>query len=109
MELYDVIYGLCQNAKVASRELANASGKDRNRILNTMASKIRESYEEIIEANKIDLANARDNGINDAMLDRLILSKDRIYAISDAIDFVASLADPIGTGELFTRPNGLEI
>ncbi|MBO5440803.1 MAG: glutamate-5-semialdehyde dehydrogenase [Clostridia bacterium] len=109
MELYDVIYGLCQNAKVASRELANASGKDRNRILNTMASKIRESYEEIIEANKIDLANARDNGIKDAMLDRLMLSKDRIYAISDAIDFVASLADPIGTGELFTRPNGLEI
>ncbi|MBO5356243.1 MAG: glutamate-5-semialdehyde dehydrogenase [Clostridia bacterium] len=109
MELYDVIYGLCQNAKVASRELANASGKDRNRILNTMASKIRESYEEIIEANKIDLANARDNGIKDAMLDRLMLNKDRIYAISDAIDFVASLADPIGTGELFTRPNGLEI
>lgn len=109
MELYDVIWGLCQNARVASRSLANASGKDRNKILNTMAEKIRLSYEEIIEANKIDLANAKENGIKDAMLDRLMLNKDRIYAISDAIDFVAGLSDPIGTGELFTRPNGLEI
>jgi len=109
MELYDVIWGICQNARAASRGLANASGKDRNKILNTMAEKIRLSYEEIIEANKIDLENAKENGIKDAMLDRLMLNKDRIYAISDAIDFVAGLADPIGTGELFTRPNGLEI
>lgn len=109
MELYDVIWGICQNARAASRGLANASGKDRNKILNTMAEKIRLSYEEIIEANKIDLASAKENGIKDAMLDRLMLNKDRIYAISDAIDFVAGLSDPIGTGELFTRPNGLEI
>ena len=109
MELYDVIWKLCQNAKVASRQLSCSSGKDRNRILNVMASKIRASYEEIIEANKIDIAYAKENGIKDAMLDRLMLNKDRIYAIGDAIDFVAGLSDPIGTGELFTRPNGLEI
>ena len=109
MELYDVIANICKNAKIASRSLANASGKDRNRILNTMADKIRASYEAIIEANKIDLANAKENGIKDAMLDRLMLNKDRIDAISDAINFVAGLSDPIGTGELFTRPNGLEI
>ena len=109
MELYDVIWDICQKARVASRELANASGKDRNKILNVMADKIRASYEEIIEANRIDLARAKENGIKDAMLDRLMLNKDRIFAIGDAIDFVASLSDPIGTGELFTRPNGLEI
>jgi glutamate-5-semialdehyde dehydrogenase len=38
-----------------------------------------------------------------------MLNKDRIYAISDAICYVAGLNDPIGTGEIFTRPNGLEI
>ena len=109
MELYEEILNICRGARVASRALANASGKDRNTILLTMAEKIRASYEEIIEANKIDLANAKENGIKEAMLDRLMLNKDRIYAISDAIVFVAGLNDPIGTGEIFTRPNGLEI
>ncbi|MBQ4511161.1 MAG: aldehyde dehydrogenase family protein, partial [Clostridia bacterium] len=109
MELYDTILNICKNARIASRSLANASGKDRNKILLTMAEKIRVSYEAIIEANKIDLASAKENGIKEAMLDRLMLNKDRIYQISDAIDFVAGLGDPIGTGEIFTRPNGLEI
>ena len=109
MELYDTILNICKNARIASRSLANASGKDRNKILLTMAEKIRASYEAIIEANKIDLESAKENGIKEAMLDRLMLNKDRIYQISDAIDFVAGLGDPIGTGEIFTRPNGLEI
>ena len=109
MELYDKINEICQKARIASRSLANASGKDRNKILLTMAEKIRASYEEIIEANKIDIANAKENGIKEAMIDRLMLNKDRIYAISDAIIFVAGLGDPIGVGEIFTRPNGLEI
>lgn len=109
MELYDNIYEICQKARVASRSLANASGKDRNGILLSMAEKIRASYEEIIEANRVDLQNAKENGIKESMIDRLMLNKDRIYAISDAIVFVAGLGDPIGTGEIFTRPNGLEI
>ena len=109
MELYDKINEICQKARIASRSLANASGKDRNKILLTMAEKIRASYEEIIEANKVDIANAKENGIKEAMIDRLMLNKDRIYAISDAIIFVAGLGDPIGVGEIFTRPNGLEI
>ncbi len=109
MELYDVIFNACKNARSASLSLANASGKDRNKILNAMAEKIRLSFEEIIEANKIDLEKAAENGVKDAMLDRLMLNKDRVFAISDAIGFVAGLGDPIGTGALFTRPNGLEI
>ena len=46
-----------------------------------MAEKIRASYEEIIEANKVDIANAKENGIKEAMIDRLMLNKDRICAI----------------------------
>ena len=94
MELYDVIYNICQGARNASRSLANASGKDRNKILLCMAEKIRNAYEEIIKANKMDLANAKENGIKDAMLDRLMLNKDRIYAISDAICYVAGPSIP---------------
>ena len=109
MDLFETISAICKNAKEASLSLANASGADRNKILVAMANEIRGGYEEIIKANKIDLENAKENGIKEAMLDRLMLNEARINAISDAILFVASLADPIGTGEVFTRPNGLNI
>lgn len=109
MELFDIISQICQNAREASLSLANASGADRNKILVTMANEIRGGYAEIIQANAIDLENAKANGIKDAMLDRLMLNEARINAIADAILFVASLPDPIGTGEVFTRPNGLNI
>lgn len=109
MELFDKISKICADARVASFSLAGASGKDRNNILVAMANALRDSYEEIISANKIDLENAKANGIKDSMLDRLMLNKDRIDAIADAIIHVTMLEDPLGKGKLFTRPNGLEI
>ena len=109
MELFNKINEICQNAREASLVLANTSGKVRNDLLLAMAKKIKEGYLDIIKANEIDLKNAKENGIKDAMLDRLMLNEARINAIADAITFVASLPDPIGTGEVFTRPNGLNI
>ena len=109
MELIDKISQICKDARNASLSLANASGADRNKILVAMANEIRGGCAEIIKANAIDLENAKNNGIKDAMLDRLMLNEGRVNAISDAILFVASLSDPIGTGEVFTRPNGLNI
>ena len=59
MELFDKISKICADARVASFSLAGASGKDRNNILVAMANALRDSYEEIISANKIDLENAK--------------------------------------------------
>lgn len=109
MELFDKISKICADARTASFSLAGASGKDRNNILMAMASALRNSYEEIVESNKIDLENAKANGIKDSMLDRLMLNKDRIDAIADAIIHITMLDDPLGKGKIFTRPNGLEI
>ncbi len=109
MELFDTIKLICDNARLASRALALTCGNERNKILLCMAKKLSESYEEIISANKLDMENAKANGIKDAMLDRLMLNKERIEKIADAIVDIAKLPDPIGTGELFLRPNGLEI
>ncbi len=109
MELFDKISKICSDARVASFALSQASGKDRNNILVAMANALKESYEEIIEANSLDLENAKANGIKDSMLDRLMLNKDRIDAIADAIIHITMLEDPLGKGKLFTRPNGLEI
>lgn len=109
MELYDTIKSICDSARVASRTLALASGNERNKILILMAERLLNASEEIVKANQLDMENARANGISDAMLDRLMLNKERIEKISSAIVDIAKLPDPIGMGELFVRPNGLEI
>ena len=107
--LFEKIKALCQGAKNASYQLSTLSGGERNNLLKKMAEKILLAKDRIIEANALDLENARANGIKDAMLDRLMLNEARIEGIADAILHVASLPDPLGTGECYTRPNGLKI
>ena len=109
MELYDEILLLAQRTKDASLKIGLASEDERNKLLTEIASDIRNGADEIIEANKIDLSNARANGISDAMLDRLALNESRIDAISDAILEIVKLPDPLKKCEISTRPNGLLI
>lgn len=109
MEIYDEIKALCQGAKEASYSLATKSTLERNNALLKIAQALRDNCAKIIEENKIDLAKAKDNGISDAMLDRLMLNEQRVEGLATAIEHVVSLPDPIGTGNTFTRPNGLKI
>lgn len=99
-----------QLAKSASYKLANISTVVKNNALSAIAEALVERAEEIIKANKEDLANAKNNGISDAMLDRLTLTKERIDGIADGVRQVAALNDPIGeTIKMWKRPNGLNI
>ena len=109
MELQENIKALCISAKEASLSLSMSTGEERNSLLTQISNDIRNNYEAIIEANKIDLQNAKDNGISDAMLDRLMLNKARIDGISDAILQIVNLPDPLDERIEFTRPNGLLI
>lgn len=109
MELFETIKQLCQGARRASYSIALASESERNELLKKIAEDIKTNCDSIIEANAIDLKNAKENGISDAMLDRLMLNKDRIYAISDAIIQIVNLPDPLNDSVHFTRPNGLKI
>ncbi|MBQ8145964.1 MAG: glutamate-5-semialdehyde dehydrogenase [Clostridia bacterium] len=109
MELYNEIKELCQGAKTASYSLGKKSTSERNNALVKIAEAISLGSDEIIKANDIDLKNAKDNGIAQAMLDRLMLNEARVKSLSDAILHVVSLPDPIGAGNTFTRPNGLKI
>ncbi len=109
MELFEQIKGICERARVASRSLAKLSGSERNAILYRIANDLRFGASDILAANDIDIENAKANGISEAMLDRLTLSGARIDDIANAIIKIAELPDPIGAGEIFTRPNGLEI
>ena len=109
MSVFENVKELCIKAREASRSLATKSGKERNGVLLAIADALKNNKAEIIEANKIDIENAKSSGMKESMQDRLMLNEGRIEDIAKAIVKIADLSDPIGTGEIFTRPNGLEI
>jgi glutamate-5-semialdehyde dehydrogenase len=75
-----------------------------------MASAIDSEIPAIVAANALDMAQARAEAANDAFLDRLRLDEGRIRAISEAIQGIAALPDPVGrVSARFERPNGLII
>ena len=75
-----------------------------------MAAALRADQDAIITANDKDLANGRDMGLSDSMLDRLALDLVRIEGIAAGIEAIADLPDPVGeTMDQWDRPNGLNI
>ena len=100
---------ICTDAKIAAGELYGADGMRKNAALNAIADALSASKKAILEANALDIAAAGENGVPKVMIDRLKLTEERIDDIAAAVRELTALADPIGTGERWTRPNGLEI
>lgn len=99
-----------QKAKNASKQLSVASSEAKNKALEAMAQALTENAETIIAENKKDLTAGKENGLSDAMLDRLMLDNDRIVKIASAIREIIALDDPVGKTISGTkRPNGLII
>ncbi len=100
---------MSNRAKKASAILGSADTETRNKALKAMANALKERADEIIKANQIDIENAKNNGISDAMLDRLTLTESRIFSISASVEKVIALPDPLANSEKWTRPNGIII
>lgn len=96
-------------ARKAGTQLALLSSTQKNALLSCIADVLTEDADIILEANKKDIENAVQNGLSDAMIERLTLTKARIEGICGGINKVIALNDPIGNGCVTTRPNGLEI
>lgn len=97
-------------AKAAGRVLAVAGTARKNTALEAVARTLTERQGEWLQANAEDAAAAQEAGMRPAMLDRLLLTPDRIAGIVDGVRQVAALPDPIGTvTKMETRPNGLII
>ncbi len=110
MSAPDSMRAFAQRAKVASRVMASATTEQKNRALAGIAAALRARSATIVEANALDLADAKASGKNMAFLDRLLLDSARVEAMARAVEFIGSLEDPIGeVTESWRRPNGLEI
>ncbi|EAB6414898.1 glutamate-5-semialdehyde dehydrogenase [Salmonella enterica subsp. enterica] len=83
-------------AKAASYKLALLSSGEKNRVLEKIADELEAQMESILSANVQDVEQARDNGLSEAMLDRLTLTPARLKAIADDVRQVCNLADPVG-------------
>ncbi len=99
---------LGKRTKLASKRLPTLSTETKQNILLKMADNIMRASNEIISENLKDLAKAKERGLSKAMIDRLILTDNRIKAMADSLKEVAALEDPVGViTEEYTRPNGL--
>jgi len=99
-----------KEAKAASRKLAFLPAEIKNRALIGIAEAITAREDEILNANRIDYERAKTSGMNEAMLDRLLLSSSRLGAMAHDVKTVAALPDPVGEVlEMRALPNGLQI
>ena len=101
---------LGQNAVQASYGLARLSEQEKNKVLLHVADALVAQSKRILQGNEKDILAAKENGIREAMIDRLSLTKERIEGMAEGIRQIAALPDPVGEVlETFERPNGLQI
>ncbi len=106
---FDVVT-LCQAARQASRQLAQLSESEKNKLLLAMADGLIAATPQILAANAVDMENARTNNLASAMQDRLLLTEARLQQLAQAVRHIAALPDPVGQiRHLQPRPNGIQV
>jgi glutamate-5-semialdehyde dehydrogenase len=99
-----------QKARVVARELARIDATTRNRALEAMADALKSRSEFLLENNALDVADARARGTEESLVDRLLLTEDRIADIAAALRTLARQNDPLGTvTEGRTLYNGIRL
>src|SRR3954470_17889872 len=97
-------------AKEASLALAIANTDQKNAALHAIARRLLESADRILEANELDLANGRENGLSSGLIDRLTLTPARLDGLATAVLQIAALTDPIGEAVRGSAlPNGIKL
>ncbi len=99
-----------EQAKKSSRLISTLSGDIKNRVLNEMADALLEHCDYIISHNNKDMEAGKMNNLTADIMDRLLLTGDRVTAMSKAIKEIAALKDPVGrTLEGWVTEDGLNI
>ena len=102
------LYALGLAARKASRMVARLSTQDKNRVLINLAELLQTEQEGVLAANQQDYQEAKSNGLDESLLDRLLLTGERLNGTAAEVRRVAELPDPVGEViETATMPNGL--
>ncbi|MFC3704004.1 glutamate-5-semialdehyde dehydrogenase [Devosia honganensis] len=109
-DISGLMHELGRRARAAAGALAIASAERKHAALAGAAQAVDANRAAILDANGLDMANARDKGMSAAFQDRLLLDDARLDGIVDALRAIAELPDPVGTVIAeWDRPNGLHI
>lgn len=99
---------LLQEARAASAAMGRANSSVKNQALETIASELETNANLIIAANELDMARAQEDGVSQALQDRLRLDQARVASLAIALRKIAQLEDPIGESVRgMTLANGL--
>lgn len=105
-----IITELAREAKTAAKTLAVLDEAKKNAVLKDMAEAIRSNTQKIVNVNVKEVERAKQNNLDAAMVDRLILNESRIEDMAQGIETIISLDDPVGqTRSMGKRPNGIDI
>lgn len=101
---------LGQRARGAFRSVATASSDERSGALAAMARHLRADAAAILAANAMDVSRARARSLPESLIDRLLITPQRLEAMATGCEAVAAIPDPVGAVMAeWTRPNGLRI
>jgi len=110
MNVKEYMEGVGKAARAASREVAKASTGAKNTALLAMAKAVRERQAELLAANAADVEEAKANGLDAALIDRLTLTAKGVESMAQGLEQVAGLADPVGEiTDVKRRPTGIQV
>ena len=110
MDIKDYMRDLGIKAKAAGREISRAESGKKNQALLEIARALEANREQLRIENQKDLAVGKENGLDEAALDRLSLTPKAISAMIDGLTQVAALPDPVGEiTDLRFRPSGIQV
>jgi len=108
--LIDYMQDIGKRAKKAARVIANADTGKKNAALLAIAQEIETQQLAILKANELDMVAGAENGLDDALLDRLALNEERVQGMSEGLRQIAALTDPVGeVSQLNARPSGIKV
>ena len=84
------------NAQKASKVIARLSTEEKNTVLHDMSQELINNKDSILSSNKLDLENSKELNLSPALIDRLTLNEERILGMSNGLQKIIPLPDPVG-------------
>lgn len=110
MDIKEQIIEIAKLSKLAAKKLSYEATEVKNKALLNMSKALLENKAYILSENEKDVIAAREKGISDSLIDRLMLNEKRIIEMADGLKKTAALPDPIGEViKMWKRPNNLTI
>jgi len=110
MDIQQYMNTVGQRARRAARDMAKATTAAKNQALLAMADAIDAATSRLVSENARDLEAGREQGLDDALLDRLALDAGRVAAMAEGLRQIARLPDPVGEiDHLSYRPSGIQV